>query len=211
MADTPKKLTLSVPVAEGTLKITSVSKPFHFDPPYAVSFYEAIGRLVLLWGRFEQALEQHLNMVINIASQFGAEERMQVSFLRKMDLLRRLYRRCPPLAEHAEGMAGLTYDAEKASEDRNLIIHSNWGGFVDGDPPRIQLHNITYKKGMMSIRTLKPALNDITEVVHVIDQLQTGLLPFMFQAMPHQPGYAKSGTAPLQVQSADDLTPPKPK
>jgi hypothetical protein len=212
MTDTPAKLTLALPLGgSGILKIGSVSKPFHFDPPYAVSFYENIGRLVLLWGRFEQALEQHLSVVINIATQFGTEERMQVSFLRKMDLLRRLYRRCQPLSEHAEGMAALTKEAEQVSEDRNLIIHSNWGGFVDDDPPRLKLHNITHKGGVITNRTLEPTLKDIADLVAAIDHLLSGLLPFMFQAAPYQPGFAQLGEAPPQDQSEGDAKPPKPK
>jgi hypothetical protein len=49
------------PDPKAALTITVRSATFHFDPPYATSFYEAMGRIVFLWGRFEQCIEHPIS------------------------------------------------------------------------------------------------------------------------------------------------------
>jgi len=80
------------------LKLPIHSAPFGKDPPYAWSFYEALGRMLILWGRFEHFFDLYLRALIQVALERGIEEEMQISFKRRATLFKRLVRDIPEIS-----------------------------------------------------------------------------------------------------------------
>jgi hypothetical protein len=126
-------------VKDGKVTFDVASLPFDKDPPHAPQFYEALGRLVVLWGRFEHHLETSLRTLIAVAKTHGIEQEMYASFGRNAKAFRELYRDVPPLAHQYKDADALMTRAEDTGEERNRLIHSSMNGWGDTDPPFIKL------------------------------------------------------------------------
>jgi hypothetical protein len=152
--------------------------PFVADPPYAPAFYEALGRVIVIWGRLEQNLTLFLQEALNIARLQGIDEQMQVSLTGKTNLIKKIFGRCSVLADRRDDVATLMNDIVTASDDRNLLIHSSVSGFIDGDPPRLLLQNIKYKNDKILIRSIRPSMVEINEFGESICGIHSRLVVF---------------------------------
>jgi hypothetical protein len=154
-----------------TISIAVRSAPFARDPPYAIDFYEAIGRIVVLWGRLEMHLDAVLQMTLNIARLHGIDEPMAVALKRKTELFRRVCSQCSVLSDRSEVVTKLMNDINETGDDRNKLIHSNVNDFDDGPPPRLILKNISYRHGNIVIRTITPSMDELGALAANIDAL----------------------------------------
>jgi len=179
-----------------TIIVTAESDPFGADPPYAPAFYEAMGRIVVLWGRFEVFLDAHQLMVINIARRFGLERGVLVALRRKTRQICEIYKACPVLESDTQTISQLMSEIDGVAEDRNLMIHSLVDGFIDSDPPRLNLRIIEHKKGNVTFKRLAPSLRELGALAGHIDRLHNRLLPLFLRALPLQEGYETVGTGP---------------
>jgi hypothetical protein len=152
------------------------SEPFLTDPPFAAGFYDAIGRLVVTWGRFEHHLDANLHALVTLAAQHGIEEKVPVPFQTKADVFRRIYRDCPPLMSRENWADVLMTDAELLGKDRNRIIHSTVNGWGEDDPPCIKLKSYEFQKKQWSVTEIDATLDQITMLADGADQLNTRLL-----------------------------------
>jgi hypothetical protein len=171
-----------------TARISVTSAPFGDDPPYAVDFYTTIGKIVLLWGRLERQLDALLSMAINIAARSGIQEQMPHQLRRRLTLLERLYCDCGELSHYKDAASNLLRDIRETSEERHMVIHSNWGGFEHGPPPRLVLTHQKYKGDKVLIYRPKPTLVELNQLAANIDGLNTQLLGLTFDAMHRQDG-----------------------
>jgi hypothetical protein len=175
-----------------TILITAECDPFGDDPPYAPAFYEAIGRIMVMWGQFELFLNAHQLMVINIARRFGIEKEAMVSLTGKTRQIREIYKTCPLFQGDAQAISVLMTDIDGVGEDRNLVFQSHADRFVYGDPPRLNLRIMRYKKGG-DVRRAGLSLAELGALAGHIDRLHNRLLPFFFKALPLQEGYETIG------------------
>lgn len=154
------------------------SEPFGKDPPFAAGFYDAIGRLVVTWGKFEHHLETILHALVDVAAQHGISEKVPLAFKTKADVFRRIYRDCPPLAPLKGWADTLMSDAEALGKDRNRIIHSTVNGWGEGDPPTIQLKSYEFQKKQWSITEIEATQDYIAKLADKADHLNTRLLSY---------------------------------
>lgn len=148
-----------------------IDSPFEDDPPYASEFQQAIGRLVISWGRFERDIDLWLISTIALARRFNYNEVPFTSFKRKTDQLRRLYSLCPPVVNMAGQVVRLTKEAEDCSYDRSMIIHSKVHGYIDGRPPKLKLSNWKFKSGKRLVGDTEISVYDITKISNEINRI----------------------------------------
>lgn len=196
------------PETEPTLVWDLESRPFDEEPDYAPKFYEAIGRIVYLWGRCEYLLDMHLTTMLRIARIKGIEAEMQLELGRKVKLMRELHRKCYPDAKD-KGLDHILTEIMKVSRDRNLLIHSEYEKFEDGDQPQVVIRNRRQKKGVITTRRLGatlPELHAIGQGINALYPLQFGL--FMEGLTLH--AIAKVEKDRAQVPPEGDPNPPTP-
>ena len=89
MPDTPPKV---------TIRLRVISDPFLGDPEGAEAFYAAAGRIIMLWGRFENHLDHALLSIVKLPEggiiRATTKEAVPASFRRKADLWRQAFRAC---------------------------------------------------------------------------------------------------------------------
>lgn len=193
-----------------TLTLSVTSTPFAGDTPTAPQFYEAIGRVVVLWGRFEHHFDGDLLMCSNIAfHRYGIEREMQISLRRKTKLMRELFRIVPvfqPLLPICEALAD---DIDDASDDRNLLLHSHGGYIRASDPPILELYNHRHRSGKLIISTARVTLAQLANLAATIDGLNTRMLALTFNLGRYQdwPGDVGGKAPPPSPLTGDPKTP----
>jgi hypothetical protein len=117
------------------------------DESAYLGFYEAIGRFVIVWGRFEQHLENLQRMSLNIAARSTPrQQRMTIPLAAKLDRLCKLFRTCPELLNYLPRMNDLARLTRNLGEFRHKLIHSNFANFEDGPPLKIHLHVVSHDR-----------------------------------------------------------------
>jgi hypothetical protein len=129
------------------IQINVVSEPFEDDPPFAADFYEALGKMTLLWGRAEHNLDRLILIAIQIAAKHGTRHQLPVSLEKKLDLLRRLYSDVPELKGLKNNVYSLATAIGDVHQNRSAMTHSNWDGFSEGPPKAMIFFNISHRKG----------------------------------------------------------------
>ena len=144
--------------------IQPMTEPFDNLPPYADDFFNAIGRAVLMWGKLEQSIDNLLLTAINIDGPHGERRPMQVALGRKLNLLKEIYKTCPPLMPLRDRANALTERIKNHGEDRHLVMHSTWLRFEDGPPPRIVLKNVKHNGGRVRFRDVEPTYSMLVQI-----------------------------------------------
>jgi len=121
--------------------------PFTDDPTYARTFYDAMGRMVLLSGRLEKALDDLVIAGIVIAKDSGEATDIYVSLKRKLKLLIGIFHKSTELRQFHGRVVALAEDIRTNSNDRNFIIHASWTGFEDGQPNKLTMQHLKYADG----------------------------------------------------------------
>ena len=160
-------------------------------PSYVSEICEAIGRMILTWGRMEQHLAHLQRMAMNIAGRTGPNDHLKVAFGRCLDQLNDIYSSCPALQRSADDMSKLSKHLRSLSLHRDRIIHSSWQEFNDGPPPQLILRHAAHPRGKMlgtSRIDLTPAL--LEELIKLIESCHRLLFTLITDAAPLQPGLA---------------------
>jgi hypothetical protein len=139
-------------------------EPFENLPAYADDFFNAIGRAVLMWGKLEQSLDNLLLTAINVDALHGERRPMQVALGKKLNLLKEVYKTCPPLLALRARANALATRTKNLGDDRHLVMHSTWLRFEDGPPPRIVLRNIKHSGGRVRIREFEPTFAHLVQI-----------------------------------------------
>jgi hypothetical protein len=146
--------------------IQEMTMPFVDDPPYAVDFYNAMGRMVLVWGRLEHSLDDLVTFAFATATARDGSYEMRTALGRRLDLLRSIYYNCEVLRPLHERVVALTAIVKDNAHDRNLVLHSSWLGFQDGNPPTLKMHNIKHHQGSVTISDFGPSIVNLQQMSH---------------------------------------------
>jgi hypothetical protein len=125
-----------------TLRLQST--PFAGDPEGADAYYAALGRFIVLWGRFE------LNFDLTIFTLFMLPEarpmitdEMPKTWKLRSAIWRRLFREIERLAPFRVAAAALVVDARKTVQKRNRIYHSGFQAFAIGPPLALKFAHVS--------------------------------------------------------------------
>lgn len=167
-----------------TITVTAKSDPFGRDPSGASQFYETTGRVLMLWGRLESALDALRQNIVHSpqAATIRNSERVlaPVSMGRRLRLLHRCFTEIHELASHKEAAVQLIGAIRDAYEDRVALVHSAWNGFVSTDPLTLEAKQISHKGGTITFKTYRITLNQLNAALSTVDRLNVRLLPFLW-------------------------------
>jgi hypothetical protein len=147
-----------------SLLIQAGTTPFQNDPSYAAEFYDAVGRVVLLWGKLEQSLDFLIVTALNIHAQTSPRRPFVIPLGRKLDLLKTLYSDCKELTPLERDVHSVAEGVRELGNQRHLIVHSNWLGFDDGPPPKLRMRHVGHKKGVVTISNVTPSMEDLSRL-----------------------------------------------
>lgn len=165
----------------GSVTITIRSAPFERDPPDADRFYAAVGRAMLLWGRFEMGLDHALLGIVALrdAGSIGVrpEEGVPATLNQKARMWRRAFTTLPALSDMKSAALQLMDDAMEAAEDRAVFAHATWQGFISTEPLVMRFRRIRYKGANTVAFTCDVELSEVHAVQRTFDALNTRMIP----------------------------------
>jgi hypothetical protein len=165
-----------------TIQIRLKSDPFMDDPPGAEAYYIALGRVIVLWGRLESHFGDILTMICAapVARHLNLIT-MPISIKQRAKLLRRLVNQIHALAPIKKSVLDLIPDVKDAAQDRHVIVHGHWNGFIRKDDPNIcKFISQKHKDGKIMISTYNVSIEKLDAMAAKFDDLNTRLLPISF-------------------------------
>ena len=162
----------------GTIKIGLMSEPFMDDPDGAEAYYTALGRVLVLWGRFESHFGHLLLALSNLkpCAPFRPEA-IPISMTDRMRLMRRLLENVPELEPFRKPILGLLPQARDSAEDRHIVVHGHWNGFVKGETLTSRFTRSRHKGGKLFTETYDVSLGMLEIMSNTFDSLNTALIP----------------------------------
>jgi hypothetical protein len=157
------------------VKIFEAGNPFRNDPANAAAYYATIGRIAVVWGRFEQSLEQAIWAMSNAPGSPKPRQAPPVSFKRKLERIKLLCRDVPSLRHLHEHAREFSSTAIVLGRKRHDLTHANWQGFTkDAPEPTVAFSNIrwdsehgTYDKRSIPLSELDALLAEIIKTNEV--------------------------------------------
>lgn len=164
---------------DGHVTLTVKSAPFMGDPEGAEKFYEAVGRLTFLWGRFEVHFTMLVLDIIQILGHMGEDHEVPISWKRRAELWRRGFNKIPELEVAREWAHEYVERAMAAANRRHALTHGSWNGFTNTSPLTAKLTSIRPARGhlgMFQIPSHEVTIDELLELQIVTDRLNTALM-----------------------------------
>jgi hypothetical protein len=166
------------------LRFAVKSEPFHGEPENADAFYAAAGRFLMLWGRFETALDSTLQCILLME---GGEtylrssgDRFPREMRRKAAVWRAAFKGMAALAPwRAEALKIMT-TATALHRNRTILVHAMWAGFEPGEPLAVRLMLRRYDGAQVTLWKHRVELTDLLDSVEKCDRLNTRALPIIW-------------------------------
>jgi hypothetical protein len=117
---------------------------FRDDPPYASEFHAAIGRIVIVWGKLERAIDIIAASARTIDSTHPIIEDPNFGLRRKIKAIRRALKGHTPFGKNQKWISGLLSAVRSAGKIRNLLIHGMFDGFSNEGEPKIKFNSSRY-------------------------------------------------------------------
>lgn len=168
------------------VKVFQAGNPFADDPPDADTYYAAIGRIVVIWGRFEQMLEQTISMMGRVPDAVTPQESPPVAFKQKLDRLKKLCRDTPSLNCVHDDARAFASTAAILAPRRHGLTHANWQGFNRNAPElTVTFTNIQWNATAGDYEKEPVSLSDLDTLLDDIAQLSENLFDKVFNEVAH--------------------------
>jgi hypothetical protein len=122
--------------------------PSPSDPEGAADFYQAIGTLIVAWGR----LETHFLACIMVILQLNATKKLSKKLPNAWDERANIWTKAshfsPELKPHEAAALKFLDEMQDVAEVRNLVVHGLWKEFNKGPPISTQVIRIKRHKGI---------------------------------------------------------------
>ena len=164
------------------------SEPFLNDPEGADVYYLELGRILVLWGRFENHFSHALIALCNMpAAKNFMPTNMPLPFNDKAKLLRKLFQEIDELSALKEEALSLIADASDSAEDRHVVMHGHFNGFIDDDPLTGRFLRHRHQGEKIIFERYDVTIDALHEMTNKIDSLNTRLLPITFNVISPSP------------------------
>jgi len=171
---------------EITLKYKST--PFGDEPEGAEAYYTALGRALLLWGRFESQFSYLLDVLCTApAVRHLRPEEMPISMKRRAELFRKLVKNVPALDAFKAPILAVLPDAMDAAQDRHVLIHGHWNGFVRADPMTGSFIMRKHKGDKLISARYTVSVETLNKMAGIFDSLNLRILPLTISAIGLHP------------------------
>lgn len=158
------------------VSITAKSVPFHDEPDYASEFFEEIGRIVALWGRFDMQFTELVLAVSRVTEHKFDTIGPPVSLKGRLKAWRKMFNTYDRLSEFKAGALEFASAVSQSGSNRNVIMHSHWEGFDEGDPPKIRFRNVRRGGDKFLMTTYTINLDQLVEARQEIDNINIMLV-----------------------------------
>lgn len=180
---------MSAPKKTTSVTFSVKSTPFIDDPDNAGEYYEALGRAIFLWGRFENGFNMCLMIVRNIPGGDKLMPEFPLAWKRKAQTWRKAFNTLPELAEWKANALRLITDATDTAQERHALFHGDWGEFTSDEPLTAQLTTWKHKGKGYIIGRREVSIDHLHAFAAEADRLNTRLVPYMWNLSMKQKGW----------------------
>ena len=164
-----------------TCSISATSEPFMDEPDGAEVYYTALGRALILWGRFEFHLSQGLRLAADLPEATDLRPKiLPISIKRQAALFRLLVRKIPCLSIIKKPTLQILPDVLHAAQDRHVLVHGHWNGFVSREPLACRFQMIKEMNTKIKFEQYDITLPMLGNLALMFDSLNTRLVPIIF-------------------------------
>lgn len=166
-----------------TITLRVKSTPFGGEPEGATAYYEALGRALVLWGRFEVHFSGCLMIILSLPEAASITAPLPISWNNRAAFWRKAFKVLPSLEPFQEPALSLIGSIMDSIGDRHLMAHGSWGEFVGTDPLTMKVNNISPKRGspgVIEFANYKITIDKLREIASEVDSFNTQLLPISF-------------------------------
>jgi hypothetical protein len=172
MSDTPEP---KVPIYGVT------SEPLPMQP----EMFEALGQIVVLWSRIENAVVQDLHDMRKWPIAEDIAEEIPRTFDKKLELWRKSVRALYPKVVAYQGLANqFSSGAKDVAGIRNHLIHGTWALEAD-ENEEFKVTNIRRVKGDDRIETLWVGTEKVQALLNDVLKLDSWIMGFIVTKMLH--------------------------
>ena len=176
-----------------SVRVTIKGEPFMGEPEGADAYYAALGRAIVLWGRFETHLDMALLAAANLPESADLRPaEMPVGFSRRIKLWKRLFNNVPRLDHLRQAAFNWIEQAHHSNKDRQVIAHGHFAEFASDDPLTGVFHFARHQGKMWVREKYDVTLPQLESMAVQFDQLNNALLPVTLALANLNPPIAKS-------------------
>ncbi len=150
------------------------STPFVHDPPGAQEFYEHMGRVMTIWGRFELSFTNDLAFGLsglpNVEALFNPFPRM---LGRKLDAYSKCFSKINELRHYEDSVRQFVAAVKSTAKKRDIIAHGSFWAFTTQEPLTAEFTMIDIKNGTIKTQRFHCTLQEMKEIVIEADNLNT--------------------------------------
>lgn len=151
------------------------------DPGNAPEFYQALGQLVVAWGRLEAHLLACIQDILQTPATAG--QRLPQSSAEHLKLWRDAFCESPALKPYEKEAVDFADRMQELADFRNPIIHGHWEPFNHTIPLTSDVLNIKQSKGtdgvyIIEVKRIIVSTNHLIELAHKVSSMNIELLRF---------------------------------
>lgn len=166
------------PIKPTLIRVQLDHTPSPNDPKNAPEFYQALGQLVVAWGR----LEAHFLVCVLDILQTPATRGTRLPWLSggQLKLWEDAFSNSPALKPYEKKALAFAKRMRDVGDARNAIIHAHWEPFYHTAPLTAGLLNIKQRKGadILEIKKSRISTDHILELAYEASKLNIELLEF---------------------------------
>ncbi len=151
--------------------------PYFDDPRNAGEFYRVFGMYLVAWGRFETHFLLDLVTITILTWATAPSHQIPLAWSKRSDIWKKAFRNLPALEPHKDTALKLMTDILLAAKDRNVLVHSGWGGFLSDNPLTLECINVRSDGDYLEVGNLPIALPRIMNLINTANVLNQRLLP----------------------------------
>lgn len=138
------------PVLRPTLfRLVLERTPSPSDPEGAAEFYQAIGTLIVAWGRLETHFLTCIIAILQIHPTSGLTKKLPNAWDERAKIWKDAFRTSPDLKPYGDSAMQFLDEMQNVAELRNIIVHGLWEGFSAGPPISAQVMRIKRRKDVL--------------------------------------------------------------
>jgi hypothetical protein len=149
------------------------------DPVGASEFYQALGILVMAFGRLESHFLTCILHILQTPATSGLSTKLPQAWSEHAKIWKAAFRTSPALNLHKKDALNFLTEMQDVADYRNRIIHGLWEGFNIGLPLSAMNVSIKHKKGTtdgIELRRTIIALDQVIAVARKASRLNIELI-----------------------------------
>lgn len=148
------------------------------DPKGASDFYQALGILVMAFGRLEAHFLVCILNILQTPATSGLSKKLPQNWSEYAEIWKDAFHTSSALKPYEKEALDFLAKMQGVADDRNRIFHSHWEGFNQGQPLSANTVSIKHVKGTVNgvaIRQTAITLNQLIEIAQETSRLNIEL------------------------------------